>query len=74
MPEITYVSAMPIECHGVWGAVGCCGNVGKVVRKQMTIPYSWEPLHTGCRESAHSHAGLLKFTEHCLGKRQKSAK
>lgn len=71
MPEVTYVSGTPTECHGLLSAVGHYSSVERIMRKQMTIPYLFlGALHTGCRDGAHSQ----KFTEQCLGEGQKSTK
>lgn len=41
VPEITCLSGTPTECHGLLSAVGHCSSVERIMRKQMTIPYSW---------------------------------
>lgn len=44
VPEITSVSATHTAsatvCRVLWGH---CGSMERIVRKQVTIPYSWEP-------------------------------
>lgn len=43
VPEITCVSGTPAECHGAWSAVEHRESVERIMRKQMTTPYSRGP-------------------------------
>lgn len=51
------------ECCGVWWEHGKDGE------EKDESSLFLGALHTGCRDSAHSHEkGLMKFEEQCLGK------